>query len=140
MHIKTILNQIYPIKGFIYKEFCITKTSNPQIEIIIKPDGRIRPICSFCEKSCSTYDTSLRPRRFQFVPLWHMVVTFVYCMRRVNCPRCGVKVERVPWSDGKHHTTFALRIFLANWSKDLSWKRVVEHFGTSWETVYRSVR
>jgi len=139
MHIKTILNQIHPIKGFVYKEFYFSKTSRPQIEITIEPDRRIRPICSVCGESASTYDTSPKPRRFKFIPLWHMMVTFVYYMRRVDCHRCGVKVERVPWSDGKHHTTFALRSFLANWSKDLSWKRVAERFDTSWETVYRSV-
>jgi len=26
----------------------------------------------------------------------------VYAMRRVACPSCGVKVERVPWATGKH--------------------------------------
>ena len=29
---------------------------------------------------------------------------FVYAMRRVDCPTCGVTVERVPWAEGKCHS------------------------------------
>jgi transposase len=32
-------------------------------------------------------------------------VLFVYAMRRVECPACGVKVEQVPWCDGKNRLT-----------------------------------
>ena len=60
-------------------------------------------------------------------------------MRRVDCKRCGVKIEQVPWCDGKHQLTKAYQLFLARWAKRLSWKEVAEAFGTSWEQVYRSV-
>jgi hypothetical protein len=30
-------------------------------------------------------------------------------MRRVDCPRCGVKVESVPWAQGKHSCCDAYR-------------------------------
>lgn len=60
-------------------------------------------------------------------------------MRRVNCDRCGVKVERVPWSDGKHRTTFSYRLFLSRWAKRLSWKETATVCGTSWDTVFRAV-
>ena len=30
---------------------------------------------------------------------------FVYAMRRVSCPSCGVKVETVPWASDKHQLT-----------------------------------
>ena len=65
---------------------------------------------------------------------------FVYAMRRVNCRQCGVKVEQVPWSDGKHRSTFSYRLFLSRWAKRLSWKETAEIFGTSWDTVFRCVR
>jgi transposase len=48
----------------------------------------------------------LGPRRFEFVPLCSLRVFFLYMMRRVDCPRCGVTVEQVPWADdGKHQLT-----------------------------------
>jgi len=61
-------------------------------------------------------------------------------MRRVNCRRCGVKVETVPWCDGKSQITKAYQIFLARWARKLSWKEVADTFQTSWNSVYRSVR
>ena len=38
-------------------------------------------------------------------------------MRRVDCPTCGVTVERVPWGDGKGHLTTSYLWFLARWAK-----------------------
>ncbi len=74
------------------------------------------------------------------MPLWNIAVFFVYAMRRVNCPICGVTVERVPWSDGKEHLTTSYRWFLARWAKRLSWTETAAAFNTTWEHVFRSVK
>jgi transposase len=79
-------------------------------------------------------------RRFEFVPLWGIAVFFLYAMSRVDCPECGVKVERVPWVQGKNHLTITYAWFLSEWAKRLSWKQVAEVFHTSWESVMRSVK
>jgi hypothetical protein len=72
-------------------------------------------------------------------PLWNIAVFFAYALRRVNCPRCGVKVERVPWAEGKNTLTRTYMQFLATWAKRLSWKETAVVFRTSWEKVFRSV-
>lgn len=64
---------------------------------------------------------------------------FVYAMRRVECPTCGVVVERVPWGSGKSQATTTYAWFLARWAKRLSWSEVADAFQTSWERVFRSV-
>jgi transposase len=74
------------------------------------------------------------------VPLWGIAVFFIYYMRRVNCLRCGVRTEKVPWGDGKKHLTHTYCWFLAIWAKRMSWKAVAEAFHTSWENVFRSVK
>ena len=81
--------------------------------------------------------TTQAVRRFDFVPLWHIPVVFLYAMRRVSCPRCGVRVEALPWATGKHRLTDAYAWFLA---ERLSWQEVAAAFPTSWDTVYRAVR
>jgi transposase len=58
----------------------------------------------------------------------------------VNCPKCGVKVERVPWAEGKNRLTTTYQVFLARWAKLMSWKQVARSFRTSWDNVFRSVR
>jgi transposase len=110
----------------------------PVIEVEIQPHGRCRPTCSGCGKRGPGYDR-LKPRRFAFVPLWNIPVWFIYEMRRVDCPRCGVTVEVVPWADGKQHLTKTYAWFLAGWAKRMSWKEVADSFHTTWENVFRSV-
>jgi hypothetical protein len=78
-----------------------------------------RPRCSQCHRPGPGYDT-LAPRRFEFVPLWGLAVFFVYALRRVHCPRCGVRVEAIPWADGKHQLTTTYAWFLARWAQRLS--------------------
>ena len=86
------------------------------------------------------YDQSSEPRRFEFVPLWGILVCFVDCMRRVDCPECGVKVERVPWAEGQNSLTTASQWFLAGWAKRMSWKEISEAFHVSWDKVYEAVQ
>jgi transposase len=51
-----------------------------------------------------------------------------------------VKIERVPWADGKSTLSNTYRWFLAGWAKRLCWKEVAEAFGTTWQNVFRSVK
>ena len=84
------------------------------------------------------YDTQA-VRRFNFVPpVAHP--RGLYAMRRVACPRCGVRVEALPWATSKHRLTDAYAWFLAGWAKRLSWREVAAAFPTSWDTVHRAVR
>jgi len=61
-------------------------------------------------------------------------------MRRVDCPACGVTVEKVPWGDGKEHLTTSYRWFLARWARRLSWMETANAFNTTWDNVFRSVK
>jgi transposase len=61
-------------------------------------------------------------------------------MRRVDCEECGVRVERVPWAEGKSPVTKPFALFLARWAKKLSWKETAKSFCTTWDTVFRSVK
>ena len=109
MQIKTVLNRVHKIKGFVYGKIRMTDT---HIEVHVRPRRGSRAICSSCGVPGPGYDT-LGERHFHFVPLWAIAVILVYAMRRVDCPRCGVTVERVPWGDGKRHLTRAYAVFLA---------------------------
>ena len=141
MQLKSILNHVEPLKSFVYKRARIIEIDGAPtvIEVEIEPRANGRPICSGCGKRGPRYDVQ-SPRRWQFVPLWNIAVFFVYAMRRVECPACGVKVEQVPWGDGKSNLTTSYRWFLARWARRLSWKETAEAFGTSWDAVFRSVK
>ncbi len=140
MQLKTILNRVEPCKSFVYgKARWVDDAARPTIEVDMQPRKNGRPICSGCGHARPGYDR-LPARRFEFVPLWGIAVLFVYAMRRVDCPACGVKVERVPWADGKSSLTTSYRWFLARWAKRMSWKEVAGAFHVGWDRVYDAVK
>ena len=139
MLVKTLLNRIHRFKGFVYESVRMEGHGGClAILIQVIPRSNSRPRCSGCGKVRPGYDT-LPERSFAFIPLWGIPVYFFYSMRRVECCKCGVVVESVPWADGKHQITNAYAWFLARWAKRLSWKEVSVVFKTSWDTVFRSV-
>lgn len=138
MELTTILNGCHHFKGFVYEPAKFGAAGRASIEIKIRPRKGSAIICSGCHQPAPGYDH--RPeRRFEFIPLWGIVVFLLYCMRRVNCKSCGVKVEEVPWASGKHQLTKTYMQFLAHWARKLSWKETAESFFTTWEKVCHSV-
>jgi transposase len=139
MQVKTILNRIQKHRGFVYGDVRLEdQRDGLALTVDVYPHARNRPRCSGCGQRGRPYDR-LAPRRFEFVPLWGLRVFFLYMMRRVDCARCGVTVEQVPWADGKHQLTTTYMWFLARWAKRLSWKEVATVFRTSWDQVFRAV-
>lgn len=140
MLLKTILNRVEPHKGFVYTKVGFNESgSRLSLLVEVQPRKNSRPSCSGCGQVGPGYD-HLPERQFDFVPLWGIAVFLVYSMRRVNCPRCKVTVEAVPWADGKNHVTHTYQWFLARWAKRLSWRETAEAFGTTWDNVFRSVK
>jgi len=139
MHIRSILNRVEKLKGFVYEsERFITSGDRPSIEVVVRPRKGSQGYCGGCGRKGPTYDTG-EARRFQYLPMWGILVFLVYCMRRVNCKRCGVTTEMIPWADGKHRLTTSFRWYLAHWAKKMSWSDVAVSFFTSWNSVYRSI-
>lgn len=139
MQLKAILNSIERHKGFVYNDIHWDEHSPAKTLLIeMRPRTGSRGYCSGCGLRSRTYDT-MKPRRFQFVPLWGIVVFFVYAMRRIDCKNCGVRVEMVPWADGKKRLTKTFCWFLASWAKRLTWKDTALCFQTSWDSVFRAV-
>ncbi len=141
MRIRTLLNRCHYLKSFVYeKELLEVINGKETLVVDVVPRKNGKGVCSSCGKQASGYDCAARARLFSFVPVWGYTVYLRYVMRRVNCTDCGIKVEQVPWSEGKSPRTRAFEVFLARWARRLSWKEVAHVFQTSWEQVYRSVR
>lgn len=143
MLIKTLLNRCHPLKRFVYESVELTTVKGRECLLVtVEPRKNSRAICSGCSRPAPLYDRGSGGNRlFGFVPLWGFLVYFSYCMRRVQCGGCGgVKVEQVPWADGKVPQTRAYQLFLARWARRLSWKETAEVFRTSWDSVHAAVR
>ena len=137
MLLTRLLNACHHFPGFVYAGARLCEASNA-IEIDLRPRLGSKPRCSGCGQPASGYD-HLSCRRFEFIPIWGYAVFLLYRMRRVNCQRCGVRVEEVPWGTGKHTLCKVYMLYLAHWARKLSWKETAQSFHTSWEKVVQSV-
>ena len=141
VRIETLLNKVYRHKSFVYKDVKINRIGKRDAIVAdIEPRKNGLPICSNCGAPATTYDHMKEIRQFEFIPIWNMPVYFHYQMRRVDCMRCGVKIEQVPWAEGKSPVTKPFALFLARWARKMSWKETAESFCTTWDTVFRSVK
>jgi transposase len=123
------------------KRHCVARVKelNGQLAVYLIPDKRHKLICSGCHGKAAGYDT-LSQRRWRHVPLWGIPVELIYAPRRVECRRCGVKVEEIPWAQGKSPLSIFLSVVLATWAKAVAWQVVGRIFGFHWNTVRKAVR
>jgi transposase len=123
------------------KRHCVerVKDEKGKLAVYIIPDKRSKLICSGCHDRAPGYDT-LSVRRWKHVPLWGIPVELVYAPRRVECRACGVKVEEIPWAQGKSPLSIFLSVVLATWAKLVAWQVVGRIFGFHWNTVRKAVR
>jgi transposase len=109
------------------------------LEVILEVKRRRRLECSQCGKRCC-YRDRLPERTWRHAPLWGMSVILRYRPCRVACSRCGVIVEKIPWTFGKSPLSLGLLHSIATWSRMLSWEVTARLFGVSWNTVASAVR
>ena len=141
MRIETLLNRVFWIKSFLYEGVSIQRIGRRDAIVVdIRARQNGLPACSRCGKAGPVYDHMPDHRQFEFIPLWNIPVYFHYTMRRVDCEECGVRVERIPWAEGKSPVTKPFALFLARWAKRLSWQETAKSFCTTWDTVFRSVK
>ena len=137
MLLTRLLNACHHFPGFVYAGARLCEAIHT-IEVDVRPRQGSKARCSQCHEPASGYD-QMPQRGFEFIPIWGFAVVLLYCMRRVDCRRCGVKVEEVPWGSGKHQLTKAYMLYLAHWARKLSWKETARSFHTSWEKVHQAV-
>ena len=146
MRVVTVLRKRYPLKGFVYERaelFSAGSAGTPEhVRVYLRENARVQGRCGRCGQPGPCYD-HLEERSFDMVPLWGLPVLFFYARRRVSCPVCGVKAERLEWvasDEGQSRLTTAFACFLGMWAKVLPWSQVAERFGASWHAVWTGVK
>ena len=123
------------------KDHRIVRIQGDTQKITIHLDGikRHRLPCSVCSERSPIRDR-LQERTWRHVPFWNIPVFITYRPARVACPRCGIKVEKIPWSQGKSYLTKPLSITMATWARILPMDVVSRFFNVCWNAVYSAVR
>ena len=93
-----------------------------------------RPRCGACGKRAPGYDSG-RPRRWRHLGMGRLRISLEYAPRRVECPRCGVRSEQVPWAVHGSRFTGDFEELVAYLAQVTDQTRVTELMGISWTTV-----
>jgi transposase len=92
------------------------------------------PRCSGCQKRAPGYDRK-PARRWRHLALGRYPIWLSYAPRRVDCPRCGVRVEEVPWAAAGSRFTYDFEEMVAYLAQVTDKTKVTELMGISWVTV-----
>ena len=124
----------------------VAKVETNQEIMIIEIDrlGR-RPLrCGVCRKPCRRVHSVRKWREWRDLSMRKLPLVLRYQPRRVQCRRCGVRVEDFPWAEPWARVTRALANAAASLTRELSWRGTARHFGLNWKTaagiVQRAVR
>lgn len=94
MHLKSLLHQLL---GLEYTRVVDCSFVEDGLVIDVKPTWR-SPRCSSCGFASGSYDQT-KDRRWRHLDAAGMKLYLRYDTRRVDCVRCGVTVEHLPWAD-----------------------------------------
>ena len=95
-----------------------------------------RHCCSGCgEWVAAVHD--LQERRVRDLPIFGMPIELIVPRVRVLCPRCGPKLEQLPWLEPYARVTVRLADSVARLCKLMSIRHVAQFYGLAWTTVKR---
>ena len=130
MRATTLLARIIDIK---YTRIVDAHFEEDGLRVDVAPTTRLAR-CSGCGKVVDgVYDS--RERRWRHLDVAGMVTSLCYRQRRVDCPRCGVVVEMVPWAETSSWFTRDFEQTAAYLAQHAAKSVVVEMMRVAWTTV-----
>ena len=130
MRATTLLRTILDLKQTKVTGFELTRLG---LVIGVAPTTR-RARCGSCGRKCRAgYDA--RERRSRRLDFSGMRVELRYCIRRVDCRRCGVTTEMVPWAAPSSTFTYDFEDTVALLAQSTDKTTVCKLMGIAWETV-----
>jgi transposase len=119
-----------------YRVFGVERVEGvaPEIWISLVPIDGGRPVCEGCgEQATALHEVTIR--RIRDLPILDARTWLEVPRRRVLCPRCGPKLERLSWLGRYSRVTRRLAEGVARLCQYLPIKRVAEFFGLRWDAV-----
>src|ERR1039457_5003462 len=102
--------------------------------------GRRLLRCGVCRQRCRKVHSVREPREWRDLSMRKLPLKLRYCPRRVECLRCGLRVEDFPWADPWARVTTALSNAVARLARGLSWQETARQYGLNWKSVATIVK
>ena len=96
--------------------------------------------CGVCRQRCLEVHDIRKKREWRDLSMRKLPLKLCYRPRRVECPRCGVRVEDFPWAEPWARVTTALSNAVAMLARELSWKGTAREYGLNWKSVATIVK
>jgi transposase len=96
--------------------------------------------CGVCGKRCREVHDIRKQREWRDLSMRKLPLKLLYRPRRVECPRCGVRVEEFPWAEPWARVTTALSNAVAVLARELSWQGTAREYGLNWKSVATIVK
>ena len=83
------------------KAHTVTKVEETEKFMVIDIDrlGSRLLRCGLCRQRCQKVHSLQKPRVWRDLSMRKLPLQLRYRPRRVECPRCGVRVEDLPWAE-----------------------------------------
>jgi transposase len=131
MRCKSVLRRLLDVRGLVVGK---TQMQEGNLEIEVRPRWKT-PRCAQCGAPAPGYDR--RPqRRWRHLAFGPCAVTLRFAPRRVQCERCGIGGEALPWAaDPRARFTRALEETAAYFATIMDKTAVTRLLGISWRAV-----
>lgn len=96
--------------------------------------------CGVCRQRCGAVHGMRPEREWRDLSMRKLPLILRYRPRRVECPRCGVRVEDFPWAEPWARVTTALSNAVAVLARELSWQGTAREYGLNWKSVASIVK
>jgi len=137
-----VLIETFIRKQLRLKAHTVTRVEETDQGMIVRIDrlGRRLLRCGVCRLRCREVHSVRKERTWRDLSMRKLRLILRYRPRRVNCPRCGVRVEDFPWARPWARVTTALAEAVATLARQLSWKATAREYGLNWKSVAAIVK
>jgi len=124
------------------KAHTVTKVEETEKFMVVDIDrlGSRLLRCGLCRQRCRKVHSLQKPRVWRDLSMRKLPLQLRYRPRRVECPRCGVRVEDFPWAEPWARVTTALSNAVARLARELSWQGTARQYGLNWKSVATIVK
>src|SRR5437667_5197121 len=117
------------------KAHTVTKVEETESFMVVHIDrlGSRLLRCGLCRQRCRKVHSVRKPREWRDLSMRKLPLKLRYQPRRVECPRCGVRVEDFPWAEPWARVSTALSNAVAKLARELRWRGTGRQYGPSWK-------
>ena len=137
-----VLIETFIRKQLRLKAHTVTRVEETDEFMVVYIDrlGRRLLRCGVCRQRCQEVHDLRSEREWRDLSMRKLPLKLRYRPRRVECPRCGVRVEDFPWAEPWARVTTALSNAVARLARELSWQGTARQYGLNWKSVATIVK